>query len=400
MRILFLSPIGQIGGAERVLLDLIAGIRSAEPAHELHVLTMDDGPLAEAARGLGAQVTVLVAPQSVRSLGDSGSSSVRLLWQALRGWPATRQYRREFLRAIEELNPDVIHSNGLKCHGLASCAQRDRPVIWHIHDFVSARPMVARMLRRFAHDAIPVAVSQAVADDIRKWLPASSPQMVLNGIDTDRFSPAPGDGKKLDELAGLPEAPQGTVRVGLVAAYARWKGQDVFLRAAGKILRDDLSATMRFYIVGGPIYTTRGSQFSRDELSALAQQLGVSRQMGFVTFQNDPAPVYRALDVVVHASTKPEPFGLTIAEAMACGRAVIVSAAGGAAELFTPDYDALAIPPGDPESMAAAILRLAKDPQLRESLAQRARETAVMRFSRNRMAIAILSVYSQHMEKS
>ena len=67
MRILFLSPIGQIGGAERVLLDLIAGIRVAEPAHELHVLMMDDGPLAEAARSLGAQVGVLVAPRVVAS---------------------------------------------------------------------------------------------------------------------------------------------------------------------------------------------------------------------------------------------------------------------------------------------------------------------------------------------
>ena len=49
----------------------------------------------------------------------------------------------------------------------------------------------------------------------------------------------------------------------------------------------------------------------------------------------------RALDVVVHASTQPEPFGLVIAEAMACGRAVVVSSGGGAAEIVTPGEDAL-----------------------------------------------------------
>jgi glycosyltransferase involved in cell wall biosynthesis len=390
MRILFLSPIGQIGGAERVLLDLIAGIRAAEPAHEIHVLIMDDGPLADAARCLGAQANVLVAPETIRSLGDSGSNGVRLLWQALRGWPATRRYRKQFLRAIDELDPEIIHSNGLKCHGLASHARANRPMIWHIHDFVSARPMIAWMLRRFAGGAIPVAVSQAVADDIRKWLPGSSPRVVLNGIDTDRFSPAPQDAQK---------APSG-VRVGLVATYARWKGQDVFLRAAAKILRDDPGSRLRFCIVGGPIYTTRGSQFSREELAALAQQLELSAQVEFVPFQPDPAPAYRALDIVVHASTKPEPFGLTIAEAMACGRAVIVSAAGGAAEVVMADHDALAIPPGDADAMAATILRLANDPQLRESLGKRARETALARFSRRRMAESMLSVYSQHMEKS
>ena len=112
---------------------------------------------------------------------------------------------------------------------------------------------------------------------------------------------------------------------------------------------------------------------------------------GFVGFQKETPPVYRALDIVVHASTQPEPFGLTIAEAMSCGRAVIVSAAGGATELLTPDYDALAISPGDSDAMADAILRLAENPQLRASLAQRARETAVGRFSRQRMAMEILS---------
>ena len=65
--------------------------------------------------------------------------------------------------------------------------------------------------------------------------------------------------------------------------------------------------------------------------------------VGFVPFVEDPVPVYRALDVVLHASTQPEPFGLTVVEAMACGRAVVVSAAGGAAELFTDGVDALGV---------------------------------------------------------
>ncbi len=57
----------------------------------------------------------------------------------------------------------------------------------------------------------------------------------------------------------------------------------------------------------------------------------------------------RALDIVVHASTRPEPFGLVIAEAMACGRAVITSAAGGAAEIVESEVDALTHTPGDVE---------------------------------------------------
>jgi glycosyltransferase involved in cell wall biosynthesis len=64
------------------------------------------------------------------------------------------------------------------------------------------------------------------------------------------------------------------------------------------------------------------------------------------------------LDVVVHASTRPEPFGLTIAEATSCGKPVIVAAAG----LFTPGHDPLAHRPGHAADLAAAIARVAAGP--------------------------------------
>lgn len=70
----------------------------------------------------------------------------------------------------------------------------------------------------------------------------------------------------------------------------------------------------------------------------------------------------RALDIVVHASTQPEPFGLVIAEAMACGRAVIASQAGGAAEIIDPGENALGLPPGDAAVLAERIVQLAQMP--------------------------------------
>ena len=80
----------------------------------------------------------------------------------------------------------------------------------------------------------------------------------------------------------------------------------------------------------------------------------------------------RALDVVVHASTEPEPFGLVIAEAMACGRPVIASRAGGAAEIVEPGVDGLSFSPGDVGQLAGAIARLAADPDERRRLGEAA----------------------------
>ena len=105
------------------------------------------------------------------------------------------------------------------------------------------------------------------------------------------------------------------------------------------------------------------------------------------------------LDIVVHASTQPEPFGRAIAEAMACARPVIVSAAGGAVELFTPDHDAIGVVPGDPDALAAAIARLAADPALRQRLGENARQTAVERFDRDRLGPQLMAIYQRILKR-
>jgi glycosyltransferase involved in cell wall biosynthesis len=96
--------------------------------------------------------------------------------------------------------------------------------------------------------------------------------------------------------------------------------------------------------------------------------------------------VYRALDVVVHASTRPEPFGLVSVEAMACGRAVVATPAGGSAELFTPGVHAVSAGSLGAASLADAIASLLDDGGLRRSIGVRAREHAVGRFGRERFA--------------
>jgi glycosyltransferase involved in cell wall biosynthesis len=178
-----------------------------------------------------------------------------------------------------------------------------------------------------------------------------------------------------------------------VATYARWKGQDVFLEAAGRLLHRRPDLPLRFYVVGGPIYHTRGSQWSVAELRQQAGEPGRDGRVGFVPFQPDAAPVYRALDVVVHASTQPEPFGLAIAEAMACGRAVVVARAGGAAELFTHDHDAVGVRPGDAEELACVLESLAEGPLRRRRLGLNARTTAQGRFARARLGPEVLAAY-------
>src|SRR5262249_22818688 len=105
-------------------------------------------------------------------------------------------------------------------------------------------------------------------------LPGLAISVVRNAVDTDHFAPADRDGAELDRIAGLPPADPGTVRVGLVATYANWKGQDVFLDALARLPAS--GPRVRGFIVGGPIYATAGSQFTRDELERRAESNGIA----------------------------------------------------------------------------------------------------------------------------
>ena len=392
MRVAFVSPVGVVGGAERVLLDLISSLKAAEPAFDLALVAAAPGPLLDQAASAGARPVLVEMPDRLARTGDTGLSLGKLAGLAGAA-VAGGGYLRRLASALRGLRPDVVHSNGIKAHLLTAAARpRGAKLVWHLHDFLAPRPMAGRVLGAAARVGRPdaaVAISWAVAEDAGRVIPRVPVTVVPNGIDTTRFSPGPGDGPALDRLAGLP--PTDAVRVGLVATYARWKGQDVLLEAAARIT----DIPTRWYVVGGPVYRTGGSQFSPDELRDSAARLGVADRVGFVPFQPDPVGVYRSLDVVVHASTKPEPFGLTIAEAMACGRAVVVSQAGGAAELFAPGEDAVGVPPGDAAALAAAIRDLAGDPGRRAALGAAARRRAVADHDRGRMGPQAAAVYRE-----
>lgn len=401
VRILFLNPVGILGGAERALLDLLACLRRLDAGLSLHLLAGTDGPLLEEARALGVESRLLALPERLSTLGDSGLRG-RSLWE---GWRFVRGlapapalaagYGRSLRREVAALGPDLVHSNGIKTH-LLSPVTAGLPLkrVWHIHDFLGERPLVRRALGALSPLAsAAIANSRAVGDDARGVLGRVPVHVVYNGVDVERFSPGPAEGARLDALAGLGPAPEGTLRVGLVATYARWKGQDVFLEAAAELARQHPGLPVRFYLVGAPLYRTPGSQFSEEELRGLISARGLEGRAGLVPFQPEPAGVYRALDVFVHASTRREPFGLTIAEALACGRPALVSRASGAAEELTDGVDALAVPPGDVGALVAGLRTLLEDAGLRARLGEAARRTAVERFSRERYAREILGVY-------
>lgn len=384
-----------MGGTERSLLDFMASLRAAEPRLALELIAGADGPFLDQARALGVEAHALPYPRALARLGDAGGGKFRLLCtlgRASLSAPGVALYTTRLRRMLAAAAPDLIHTSGFKMHVLGAwAAPRGMPLLWHVQDYISSRPLMLRLMQAHADRcAAVVADSRSVAEDVRATYGAQLRVFpIYNAVDLRHFSPH-GPTLDLDRMAGLAPPSRPVVRIGLVATMARWKGHDVFLRAL-KMLSGDLP--VRGYVIGGALYETEGSQCDLEELRSLAGSLGLGGRVGFTGFVDDVAAAMRALDVVVHASTQPEPFGLVIAEAMACGRAVVVSQAGGAAEIVTPGEDALVHAPGCVPALAERMGELARDPALRAALGARAAQSARRRFARERLADELLPIY-------
>ena len=382
------------------MLDVLKLIREARPNWIICVLIGEEGPLVAKIRSLGVIVEVLSFPLAVRSLGEGRAG----LAESKRGWLSKGKRLTSWLRAssgvvvygwklqrrLRQLRPDLIHSNGMKMHLFGALFKPGRvPLLWYLHDYLSNRVTMKPLLQRLASRCtLVVANSQSVADDIRVALLHGPPvQAVYNPVDVSRFKP---DGPRLDldVLSGLPSALPGIVRIGLVATFAYWKGHEVFLQAAAMV-----SGAARFYVIGGPVYATAGSQRTLEELRSMARSLGVEEKVGFTGFVDDVPAAMRALDVVVHASTEPEPFGLVIIQAMACGRATVISAAGGAVELVEPEVSTLTHQPGNVTGLAGALERLVADPGLRTQLGVNGRRRVEEQFTASQMAARLVPLY-------
>lgn len=406
MKVVYLSPSGQMGGAETSLLTLLGGLLQQNPEFRPYVIAPEAGPFIGRCGELGIPYEILSMPARMERVGDSATADrLALLGRAadlVRGSRDLVNYTKALRALLRREQPDLIHTNGFKMHIVGAWVKSGRgkrgaPLVGHIHDYVSTRPLAGRLLKvgssRFAEF---IANSRSVAADVEAFLRPQHVSTVYNAVDLTRFTPG-GSVTDLDALCGLPAGVLGVVRVGLIATFAKWKGHVTFLRALARL---NTVQPVRGYIIGGPIYKRASSQFSIEDLRTEASRLGVTDRVGFTGFVNDVPGAMRALDVVVHASTQPEPFGMTIIEAMACERAVIVSNLGGAQELFAEGVSGLGHVAGDECAMAAAIERLIENAPLRAQMARRAREHVTLQFPVSAMARQVWTIYNDSVARS
>lgn len=232
-----------------------------------------------------------------------------------------------------------------------------------------SRRETARMLDSVA--AI-VCVSESLAARMRRALPArlaSRVHVVLNGVDCAQFTPWPeiGEQRPSDDQQTR-DSPLPVMFVGRMIAE---KGADVLIRAAAILARDDLE-----FVLIGSYGFDRNAALSRYEtrLRAIAAERGaLVRFEPFVDRPGLPA-ILREAGILVVPSRWPDPCPLTVGEALATGRPLVVSRIGGIPEVVGPA--GRYVEPNDPAALAAAITELADDANLRRTMGLAAREHA------------------------
>jgi glycosyltransferase involved in cell wall biosynthesis len=241
------------------------------------------------------------------------------------------------------------------------------PVLWHIREILSMPRPVRWVLYKalsICADRI-VCVSKAVRDSLLKEAPnlATKSVVVYNAVSVTANSSSEKTVGFREEV-GVPESAQ---LVGMVGRILPWKGQEVLAEAAALVLKKH--PEVHFVAVGS--YFGDQSQYL-EKLTSLLSTLGVENRFHLADYHSNITEVYRALDVFVLPSIKPEPFGRVTVEAMAQGRAVVATNHGGTCELIEHRVTGMLVPPSDPEALAEAIELLLVNPTFRERMGRAA----------------------------
>ncbi len=381
MNVLFIGSGGRLAGAERCLLEAASAL--AQGQVQPLVVVPDAGRLSVelAARGLDVRIMELGVVRSRTEL-----RSPMLLLRLLQQLPAVLQLA--WLIRCERI--DLVHSNSSAVFaGAVAALLTRRPHVWHVREMLPPRGALPALLRwlipRLSHRV--VCISMAVKDQFGNGSPEQQQKLrlVADGIDVDKF---------LEMAQAREPRPDGPPRVGMNSRINPWKGQRTFVETAARV-RQWFPDT-HFFVVGECLEVYRPL---RDEIVALSERLGLDGHLtltGYLPY-DQVARLLARYDVFVLPSSAPEPLGIVMLEAMACGKPVVATNQGGPLDVVQHGVTGLLVPPDDPAALAAAITTLLKSEETRRAMGRAGAARVQALFTIQRHVAQLLEVYREVM---
>jgi glycosyltransferase involved in cell wall biosynthesis len=385
---------GTIGGSYYSLLFLVEGLRGT--CYRPVVAFYGRHRLIPRFEAAGAEVLVFERPSAVRLVAATvGGGCVRRAVHAVGraaqrglngvGFLATavryaRVLRRHAVRLVH-LNNSVARSH----EWMLAAALTRTPCVVHERGINVRLPLVARGLARGL--ARVICISEAVRDSLLALgLRPEQLRVIYNGLDPDRVAAARDAGEVRAEL-GIDERRR---VIGLVGNIKAWKGQEVVVRALPAVAARVPDVLCLF--VGATAETDRDYA---DRLERLVGELGVADRVRFTGPVSNVADYLAVMEVAVHASIAPEPFGRVLLEAMAMRRPVVGSRGGAVPEIVDHDRTGFTFTPGDHRALAGHLIDLLGNPGKARALGEAGYARLVERFHIGRNVASTVSLYAE-----
>lgn len=279
---------------------------------------------------------------------------------------------------------DLVHvNNGMNnLEPVIAAMLLGRKFVVHFHG-VEQPGLVQRFFRQYAEKYIMISdyLADALAD---------------NGFSREKMVVVPNP---YQESHALSEASTG-LRVkygleqedkvfGIVGRIVRWKGHIEFLNAAFVILQTVPEA--KALIIGD---FSDGDADYQQQIQRMIDGSGYSDRIILTGYVKDVGSMYSMMDLCVHTSIEPEPFGLVIIEAMANGIPVIASNLGAPQEIIDDGVNGYIVDPCSSQELASSTIRLLRDDKLRKKMGERGRQHVHKNYNDKDFARAIENIYT------
>jgi len=312
---------------------------------------------------------------------------------------------RKFLELHSEKPFDVVDTPELLAEGFFPALTRVCPLVIRLytphskfiqerlhnvtptfdHEFIAAMERVA-MTSADVLTSPSLDLRDFVANDLH--IDKEQIEIVRNPIDPNQFTP---DGPQL-----LPKTDK--TRILFVGRLEERKGIQYLVDAVPKITAKN--ENVEFVIIGDDTKNAKGQKSELQKLKATIERDGTGSYFEFINRVplNDLPGYYRSADICVVPSVYDNsPY--TCLEAMSCGRPVVGTAGGGTKEYLSHDESGIIVEPKDPDAIAGALLKLIEDKELRDRMANNARERVLEHFQRKEIARQTTDLYKLALER-
>jgi glycosyltransferase involved in cell wall biosynthesis len=334
---------------------------------------------------------------SLADLAEEEGATMRFLGELQQPVQPLRDARAllSLARLARAFRPDVVHTHTAKAGFLgrqAALAVRPRPAIVHTYHghvlegyFGAGKSRIYLQLERAlarVSDRL-TAVSQATVDDLVRLGVAPRERFTLLPLGLD-LAPlaAPADGLREESRARL-GIDSGDLLLVFVGRIVPIKRLDLLLQALALARESD--PRLRLALVGD------GEE--RPRLERLAAELGIAAAVRFLGYRRELRPFFAAADAAVLSSDN-EGTPVSLIEAAAAGLPAVATDVGGVREVVGEEGGVLA-PPGDAGALAGALLRMAGDDALRQSLGRAARRRTLERYGAERLLGDVDALYRE-----